>query len=1022
MEVKQAHTIYFHIIRLGVILGVTVFTILIPGIIWLDQWRVVSAQFVPLLAESRRLIYADKVHTQIGITGRGVMVALIDTGIDYTHPDLGGCTQDQFLNKQCQKVVDGWDFIGDDPDPLETTPESHGTHVAGIIASPQGIAPDAKLVVLRVETDLQLIRALEWIIQKKRDNVLDIKIVNISKGMGLFETECDSQFPEVLNLVDQLMDLGVVVFAATGNDGQTTKIAFPACLKKVIAVAAVYDRTLKRPILVWNVCREKPVIGTFVCANNRNANLDLLAPGDLIRSTDIGGGYREEGGTSAAAPHAAGVAALMLEAKPSLPADAIGPILALTGNQIRDPATGLIFPRVNALAAVRRAKQFNRPPIANAGPDQTVQVGSTVQLDGGGSYDPDGDPLRFHWRFISKPRGSMARLSNSRILNPTFIADKEGEYILELMVQDSRRARSSDQVKITAQRDITPPALITNFQASDNEDSQSTLTWTNPSDGDLAQIVVKRKTTGYPANHDDGETRLTIDSATPSRAETFVDTSLANGTTYFYAVFSRDQAGNWNDQVVEGQNADTGTPQTVIIINGHPWPMGNYDAQNTSRSQNLGPNSPTVAWSTNLGLTERVIVAGDGTLYLSRDNDVCAVQGQTITWCFPTPQFYRRPPAIGADGTVYAGAVVRNPDGTASGRLYAINPDGSPKWEINLTWLPSSPIVGPDGGIYVSAGDTLYAVNPDGSVRWTFTMPGISFLPYPPALGSDDTVYATVDRSENYGSPGLYAINPNGSKKWFVNTTAMPTSPPVVDTTDGSIYVARTLVAPCWAREALIALRPDGSLKWQFDQWNCGFRVGTPAVGPDGTVYVTQGALWAFDPNTGQPKWSFHPGGFGFSETVAIDTEGIIYVGASYGTLYALRSNGEVKWQVTFNPGQNIWYGASIGADRTIYIQTISFLYAIGEGSVNRSSHGVSRISQRIVNNEERIRDFEFHIFNLTGRLVFHIRQIADGFVWNGLDMQGRTVPNGVYLVVITTRRDDGTIIKREVKKLVILR
>jgi surface antigen len=112
---------------------------------------------------------------------------------------------------------------------------------------------------------------------------------------------------------------------------------------------------------------------------------------------------------------------------------------------------------------VRVKDRPNRPPVADAGPDQTVQVGSTVQLDGSSSSDPDGDPLTFYWRFTSRPRGSIARLSNYRIVNPTFIADKAGDYLLELRVNDGRRGRATDQVKITAKTHITP--LIDDFSS-----------------------------------------------------------------------------------------------------------------------------------------------------------------------------------------------------------------------------------------------------------------------------------------------------------------------------------------------------------------------------------------------------------------------------------------------------------------------------------------------------------------------------------------------------------------------------
>jgi len=113
--------------------------------------------------------------------------------------------------------------------------------------------------------------------------------------------------------------------------------------------------------------------------------------------------------------------------------------------------------------------------------------------------------------------------------------------------------------------DTTPPALIQDFTASDGEDRQSTLTWTNPSDSDLDRVIVKCKTDGYPSSHTDGDTRITIDVATPGRQETRVDGALTNGRTYYYAVFSKDTSGNWQKAVVEGANANTGLPAIALL-------------------------------------------------------------------------------------------------------------------------------------------------------------------------------------------------------------------------------------------------------------------------------------------------------------------------------------------------------------------------------------------------------------------------------------------------------------------------
>jgi len=92
----------------------------------------------------------------------------------------------------------------------------------------------------------------------------------------------------------------------------------------------------------------------------------------------------------------------------------------------------------------------NRPPVADAGPDQEVGIGETVQLDGSGSYDPDGDPITCEWEFTSKPEGSEATLSDPHTCTPTFIPDLKGEYVVKLTVRDGRGGEDTDEVTIRA--------------------------------------------------------------------------------------------------------------------------------------------------------------------------------------------------------------------------------------------------------------------------------------------------------------------------------------------------------------------------------------------------------------------------------------------------------------------------------------------------------------------------------------------------------------------------------------------
>ena len=116
--------------------------------------------------------------------------------------------------------------------------------------------------------------------------------------------------------------------------------------------------------------------------------------------------------------------------------------------------------------------------------------------------------------------------------------------------------------------DAQAPSTVTDFNAADNEDQQSTLTWTNPdpSDNDLAEVLVMRKEGSYPSDHTDG-TQVYQDASSPTEGGSvnYVDTGRTNGVTYFYAVFSLDDYGNWNDTVSAGSNADTAVPAGVVV-------------------------------------------------------------------------------------------------------------------------------------------------------------------------------------------------------------------------------------------------------------------------------------------------------------------------------------------------------------------------------------------------------------------------------------------------------------------------
>jgi hypothetical protein len=110
----------------------------------------------------------------------------------------------------------------------------------------------------------------------------------------------------------------------------------------------------------------------------------------------------------------------------------------------------------------------NSTPVANSGLDQAVTSGSIVQLDGSSSFDNDSNTLSFSWMFQSWPAGSNAALDDPQVVNPTFVADVDGVYVLDLIVNDGLVDSAVDQVTVTAQKDIG----MLSFQVHDAEYSK----------------------------------------------------------------------------------------------------------------------------------------------------------------------------------------------------------------------------------------------------------------------------------------------------------------------------------------------------------------------------------------------------------------------------------------------------------------------------------------------------------------------------------------------------------------------
>jgi hypothetical protein len=305
------------------------------------------------------LMRSDQANA-VGATGVGRSVAVIDTGVDYSVSQLGG---GGFPNA---KVIGGFDAADEDNDPMDC--EGHGTSVSAIVAGPTGVAPDAKIVAIKVfsSTDStntscsatafvsDIIQGINFAISHKAE--FSISAINISLGADPVSDNvgyCDSSEPAEAAALDAAAVADLPVVVAAGNGGFLHALAAPACVSSAVSVGAVYS--LNSSLIGWGTCTDAPVTPDLVtCFSNSNTNLSLLAPGAFWSTVGKGGvAVPNFAGTSAAAPAAAGAIALLRQARPDLSGFGAVGVLRSTGSPVTDPRNGIITPRVDAFAAVR---------------------------------------------------------------------------------------------------------------------------------------------------------------------------------------------------------------------------------------------------------------------------------------------------------------------------------------------------------------------------------------------------------------------------------------------------------------------------------------------------------------------------------------------------------------------------------------------------------------------------------------------------------------------------------------------
>jgi serine protease AprX len=360
---------------------------------------------------------ARTVQESLGYTGKGISIAVIDSGITTWHDDLTNKTTTLFPygNQRVRKFVD---FVNGRTAPYDDN--GHGSHVAGIITgngydsmagngltatgTKIGIAPDANIIALKVldaqgtGTISHIIAALNWVADNA--TTYNIKVVNMSIGAGIYE----SYWTDPLTVATKkITDKGITVVAAAGNMGknaaghlQSGAITAPGNAPWVLTVGAssTMGTLTRNDDTMADYSSSGPTMFDF------DAKPDLVAPGTGTVSLAVPGSYFYAlkaqnlvdgkialaskpyltlSGTSMSAPVVAGTVALMLQANPNLTPNLIKAILQYTA-QVYPGYTplrqGAGF--LNSLGAVRLAKYYYAPKAGDVMPVQSVWSRSII--------------------------------------------------------------------------------------------------------------------------------------------------------------------------------------------------------------------------------------------------------------------------------------------------------------------------------------------------------------------------------------------------------------------------------------------------------------------------------------------------------------------------------------------------------------------------------------------------------------------------------------------------------------------
>jgi hypothetical protein len=401
-------------------------------------------------------------------TGTGsaeVVVAVIDTGVDYTHPDL---TANMWVNAAeiPQNGVDddgngfvddiyGYDVYNDDPDPDDD--HFHGTHCAGTI----GAKGSNGIGVAGVNWTVRLMAVKFLSASGSGDTAGAVSAIQyaINNGAHVMSNSWggSGRSQALQDIILEAYNAGIVFVAAAGNNGSDSTV-YPAAYEKVIAVSATDHNDVKAGFSSY---------GTFI---------DVAAPGVNIFSTKLDGTYGYASGTSMACPHVAGLAALIKSKDSTLTPDQVEYILETSADDLGDAGWDTFYGsgRINASWALEAVKQNEtRFPTAQIASPADGQVVSGVSLDISGTAAGDGFvDYSIQYAAAGSDTWSLIAQSSSAVSTGLLASwdtgrIEDGDYVLLLTVTDSMNRKIYDAVTVTVdsyETDISFPTQLVSME------------------------------------------------------------------------------------------------------------------------------------------------------------------------------------------------------------------------------------------------------------------------------------------------------------------------------------------------------------------------------------------------------------------------------------------------------------------------------------------------------------------------------------------------------------------------------